>query len=505
MTEKIKNLETITIDADKDDDPIVKDDCVDTIERTDAIEQLSSAHLNLMPVYLENGIIKSSIGAYRLARNDDGKTALLFAFDAEDLEGDNPVADKQLYVVDAKANNTKRPWIDSAISKHQEELYDLYLEHATLYQTDKYTWKNTSVAYKIFPINEEDQIEGQDRKFKLRFYSNTEEVEKFTAVDEESPEGFFANVFSPGEDVGDFTRRTAKQFIANDFMKRLKRMESGQDPVTIKEMSTQPKVPILRAIQKSSKYLKETQIVRIGADAVKLLTTAADFTSWPNAALEKLGNKLSEAKKRKEDITTPLRKHENTEKLWWSEVCQEANMDQIKDFKYLDAKQAKIAPDDARILKSLDHTQPQKYILGALQGRSGMIAYPRPDGIINIQQPNGLHIYYINKEKEDGSTIKKAFARYRENWALEGATPLPETVKELFKNNEMIEIDLSFGRITSKEISQAEFRQNLIDLTKNENWGDKKHDDFYSKFYTPKPPIESDKAKLESIRSASLT
>ena len=451
-----------------------------------AIERVYQARMDMFPVFLKKGLIRSSNGWYRLGLHDDGRIALLYArnkqdFDGiakDDQKGTYPDPDKKIWVVDAKPSRTSAKWVTLAILRHQEHLAVKQVKKGMLYQTNEDTWQNEAVSYKIFPVEQENSDEEQ--KYTLRLYSRAKAEDNFVAVDETAPKGFFGNVFSLGQNEGTYTRVEAKKRITQDFNERAQRIKQGIDPLTIGERKRSPKLWFSRLKEKYQTAVVGMPMhkkITIGLETamtgiLSLINPAELITKAASIMVGFLSKTFI-----KDPVQLNIAESLGVKKKGWSfkdMQCIEADPKKIADFRYLNAKEAKANYDNMPVYTELSPTWAKEYILGAAHGRPGGVAYPREDGVLSIQENNGLLVYYVPNSNT-------AFARLRPEWKQDGADALPPEVEAMFKDNAEDVLKISKKddeRFKCEFMTHSKFKKDIAEMTANEHWATSSCDDF---------------------------
>lgn len=465
----------------------------------DAVDAVAKAHLNLRPVYFGDGLIKCAIGYYRLAIDVKGHVALLFGFSPEHLRGKKYLftkdkefvsQDNPLYVVDVRQEAPPenvfnmvarpRPWVEPLITEHQEALRTLFLNHATLFETEAgRTWQSSSVAYKLFPDENNPANEEGTPLFKLRFYSTAAVTENcFVPVDENAEDrGLTSNMQAYALDKGSVTLDEARKFIFQDFFKRIQRTRLGLEVLSGEEIRKNPiKYFIARQAQKLNAYNKNTTGLAKAKDILKIVLFPVMALLDPKSVFEKAAGKIGE-KIEKKVIDKRLRKKTLVDEFrdpppegmkLRDPSYARAKVGSLSAFIYMSAAEAHAAPDNANVFTDLHDDWAKEWLLSALQGRSGMMAWPRTDDVVSIQQPNGLLIYY---HQQKDRSARRAFAQLRLDWRQPEAPPMPESVEKLFKGEDhIVEIDMSYGHIRTRPLTEEQFRETLVEITGNKSW-----------------------------------
>ncbi|GAB5390205.1 MAG: hypothetical protein Alpg2KO_31730 [Alphaproteobacteria bacterium] len=436
-------------------------------KREQAVEMLGAAHVDSIPTFLKDGLMRAGIGWYRMAEHPDGRRALLFSYNRRDLEGEAlegkdgvyPRNYSNIHVVEARSKRSRRPWVYAAITQHQQTISDSVIDKATLYQTDKDTFQSGAVAYKLFEQKDENdepiRNEDGDKLYSLRFYSEAKSDEAFTRVEEEAPSGLFSRVFSLGEEKGSFTRKEAETFISQDFNRRAERLAKGEDPLTPEEKTENVRWYGIRSWQQFKHWMGNHSPIGLAAKAASRVLTAPDGAF---AFAKNIGNKVAKKVIEKDalaksgtDIADDLVRDD------WKNghaFLSVANGSKLRNFRLLNEKEAGVRPFNVRAHDCLGRDWAKQWIFEALQGAYGSVVRMRENGVINIEKNDGIVLDIIPEKK-------LAYARFRERAVQPNGHPIPDEVAELLKSGRVLRLHMHEGGIASKFLSKADFHKEL--------------------------------------------
>ncbi|MEM6902331.1 MAG: hypothetical protein AAF556_03735 [Pseudomonadota bacterium] len=392
------------------------------------------------PLFRADGSIPANIGRYRIAKDDKGTAALLFAFDPEDLKEDDLSKDQpkgrleRLHVISARKEESPAHWAFPEIVKHQHLLQERALTSYTLYQTSKHVWRSDQVGYVMHPVD--GTKEGEEPEFNLWLYSNTENAGEFTEISTSAPNNLLEAGFTFGAKIGTFKRAEAVKAMQGDFAERVRREAMGDDPVSIKEKGLRPIWLATRAWQKTKRYFRENKASTIALDAAVLTLSVIDGPiGYLKGQLKDIVGKIRErvAETTKPlDVTDNLAQYKRTAP-GFDAVLRDVDPEAIKGFRLTNAVDSEAVPVGEDVIDEIHERFSQRRLLGAMVGSDGAIARIRKNGIVSLRHANGVKVDHA----PDGKTT---YVRYDKDAAVDGARHLRAREAALFEGERVLKM-----------------------------------------------------------------
>ncbi|MBV6634199.1 MAG: hypothetical protein KI792_14325 [Alphaproteobacteria bacterium] len=392
------------------------------------------------PLFRTDGNIPANIGRYRIAKDDEGTAALLFAFDPDDLKETDLSKDvpagrlERLHVVAARKEESPAHWAFPEIVRHQHQLQERALTNFTLYQTSTDVWRSDQVGYALYPV--EGTKKGEAPKFNLWMFSNTENAGEFTEISTKGPKNLLEAGLTFGAKLGQFERGEAVKAMQSDFAERVRREAMGDDPVSIKEKGLRPIWLANRAWQKTKRYFRENKPHTIALDALVFTLGVIDGPiGWAKGQVKdfvgKIRDKVAETTSPL-DVTDNLAQYKRTAP-GFDALLRDVDPEAIKKFRLTDAVESEAVPVGEPVIEEIHEQFSHSRLLGAMVGSDGTIARIRKNGIVSLRHANGVKVDHA----PDGQTT---YVRYDKEAAVDGARHLRAREVALFSGDRVLKM-----------------------------------------------------------------
>ena len=424
------------------------------------------------PLFRADGNIPANIGRYRIAKDDSGHSALLFAFDPDDLKEDDLSVDHpagrlgRIHVVQARKDESPAHWAYPEIIRHQHLLQERALTNYTLYQTSADVWRSDQVGYVLYPVEEQavggeagrgnngkDKDKKAEQQFTLWMFSNTHNSGEFTEVSTKPPANLLEAGMTLGSKIGTFNRQDAVRKIQEDFATRLRREATGDDPVSLIEKGKNPIWLPTRLLQKARKYFKENKPAAIALDALIATVNVIDgpvglIKGQLLNAVGSIRNSYSENTKPL-DVTDQLAKNKRTAP-GFDALLRDVDQEALKSYHLTNAHESEAVPVGEEVIEEIHERFSQRRLLGAMVGSDGAIARIRQNGIVSLRHANGVKVDHA----PDGETT---YVRYDPSAAVPEARMLRSREAALFKGDRVLKMTGIGNNAAVEPISGEQF------------------------------------------------